>query len=798
MTDGSTKRLPFIGRPVPRFEDLRLVRGAGRYTDDFAFPDQTHAAFVRSPHAHARIARIDTDGARGAPGVVAVLTATDYLADGCVGVRHAAAPTDAVRPQEPAFRYTDGRRPLDEPQLPLAAERVRHVGEAVAVVIGETAAAARDAAQLVGVDYDVLPAVADILEAIGPGAPLVRDGAPDNVALDGEHGDRTATESALASADVVLEHEFRSQRIANAQLEPRSVIGAYEPERESYLIVAGSQGVTRQHTALAAALQVTPDRVRVVCPDVGGGFGPRSYLHAEQVVVAWAARRVGRPVRWTSDRSEAFLTDYQGRDSLTIARLGLDRTGRISALAADCVYNIGAHTIGGYVPLANFSRILTSVYDVPHAWVRMRGVLTNTGCTGPFRGAGRPEAMFIMERLLDLAADRLELDRVELRGRNLIPHERLPHRTPLGLTYDSGDFLHNMNQVLKLADWEGFAQRRAEAAARGLYAGIGLANYVEAPVGAPHERVKATVRPEGVVEVIAGTQSTGQGHETSFAQVVADQLAVTPDQVRLLTGDTALVTSGGGTHSDRSMRLAGTLIVEACKQIRDRCRHLAARVLEVSPHDLIQVQEDGSWEVAGTTRRVSLFELARAVEHDENLPPELRSPITGEAAFTGRIPAHPTGAAVCELEVDPQTGAIQLTRYTAVDDVGQPINPLILHGQVAGGIAQGIGQALTEHAIYEHGTGQLLTSSFMDYALPRADLVPSFTLALTEDPTAGNPLRVKGAGEAGITPCLAAVVNAVVDALSPLGIRHLEMPVTPPRIWSAIRSASESPPPVRA
>jgi carbon-monoxide dehydrogenase large subunit len=521
---------------------------------------------------------------------------------------------------------------------------------------------------------------------------------------------------------------------------------------------------------------VDRDRLRVVCPDVGGGFGPRSRVYPEQIVVTWAARRIGRPVRWTSDRSEAFLTDYQGRDSLTVARLGVTREGRITGLAADAIYNIGAHPVGGYVPMANFSRILASIYDVPHAYVHLRAVLTNTGSTGPFRGAGRPEAMLIMERLLDLAADRLGLDRVEIRRRNLIPHARLPYRTQLGLTYDSGDFLGSMQRALQLAEWAGFPERRAAAAARGRLAGIGVANYVEAPVGDPHEWVRASVRAEGVVELVAGTQSTGQGHETSFAQVAADQLGVTPDQVRLVTGDTAVVASGGGTHSDRSMRLAGTLIVQACEQIRERCRDLAAELLEVSAEDVVQV--DGAWAVTGTDRRVSLFELARTAE------------LTAEAAFTGRIPAHPTGCAVCEVEVDPETGLVCVTRYTAVDDVGQPVNPLILDGQIAGGIAQGVGQALMEHAFYDPATAQLLTGSFSDYALPRATLLPPLTLRLTEDPTSGNPLRIKGGGEAGITPSLAAVVNAVVNALKPFALDHLDMPLTPNRVWSAIRSTS--------
>ena len=758
--------MSFVGRPLPRFEDLRLVRGAGRYTDDFQYPGQVYAAFVRSPHAHAHILNIDRDRARSAPGVIAVLTGADYEADGHGPISHAAQPTDAVRPQIPAFQYANEERPFERPQPPFATNVVRYVGEPLAVVVAETAASARDAADLVEVEYDILPAVADIDEALAPAAPTIWDEVADNVALDGEHGDRAATEDAFSACTTVVDHEFRSQRIANAQLEPRSAIGMYDLETDAYTMVAGSQGVTRQHTALSGALGVPLEHIRVICPDVGGGFGPRSYLQSEQVAVVWAAKRVGRPVRWTSTRSEGFLSDHQGRDSQARLRIGFDASGRIQALAADCVYNLGAHTVGGYVPVANFSRILCSIYDIPHAHVRMRGVLTHTGCTGPFRGAGRPEAMFMLERLLDLAAARLGMDRVELRRRNLIPHDRLPYKTQLGLTYDSGDFLGNMERSLALADWSGFGARRDAARARGKYAGIGVANYVEAPVGAPHERVKATVRTDGVVDLVAGTQSTGQGHETTFAQVLADQLEMHPSRVKVITGDTAVVTSGGGTHSDRSMRLAGTLIVQACEEIRSQSRDRAASELEVAPEDLVFA--NGAWSAAGTDRRVSLFELA---------------PLEAEAKFTGRIPAHPTGCAVCEVEVDPETGAIDVTRYTAVDDAGQPINPLILHGQVAGGIAQGIGQALTEHLAYELGTGQLLTASFLDYALPRATTVPDYVLELAEDPTAGNPLRVKGGGEAGITPCLAAVVNAVVDAV---GASHFAMPVTSERAWRAL------------
>lgn len=764
--------MTYIGRPIPRLEDLRLVRGAGQYTDDFCLPNQAYAAFVRSPHAHARILGIDVRSASISPGVLAVLTAEDYAADGHGPIPHGAQPTDAVDPRQPAFRYADNRKPLEEPQPPLATGVVRYVGEPLAVVIAETAALAHDAATLVEVDYEVLPGVADVHAALAPGTALVWDSAPGNVALDGEHGEREATEAALAQAHVVVEYEFRNQRIANAQLEPRSAIGNYDAEHQRFEMIAGNQGVSRQHAALSAALRVLPEQVHVVCPDVGGGFGPRSYLQSEQVIVVWAAHRVGRPVRWTSDRSEAFLSDHQGRDSIATLRLGLDKAGRMQALAADCIYNIGAYTVGGYVPIANFSRILCSIYAIPHAVVRMRGVLTHTGCTGPFRGAGRPEAMFMLERLLDLAAAKLNIDRVELRRRNLIPHEALPYRSALGLTYDSGNFLQNMERALELADWNGFPTRRSAARKRDRLAGIGVANYVEAPVGAPHERVAATVNADDhTIELVAGTQSTGQGHATSFAQVVADQLGVSPSQVRLITGDTDIVTSGGGTHSDRSMRLAGTLILQSCAQIRSQCLALAAELLEVAPDDV--VQQDGTWAAVGTDRRVTLFDLARASD----------APLRGEAAFTGRIPAHPTGCAVCELEIDPDTFEVHITRYTAVDDAGQPINPLILHGQVAGGIAQGVGQALLEHLQYEPGSAQLLSGSFLDYALPRATTLPDFTLELTEDPTPGNPLRVKGGGEAGITPCLAAVVNAAVDALSSQGVKHLAMPLTPARLW---------------
>jgi carbon-monoxide dehydrogenase large subunit len=541
-------------------------------------------------------------------------------------------------------------------------------------------------------------------------------------------------------------------------------------------MIAGSQGAHRQRAALAAALRVPPDRVRVICPDVGGGFGPRSNLYPEQVVVCWAARRLGRPVRWTSDRSEAFLTDYQGRDAIASGRLALDDSGRMLALSVDMLFNVGGQTMS-YVPLSNAPRVLTSVYDLPCAYAHMRGVVTNTVPTGPYRGAGRPEAIFVIERLIDLAATRLGIDRIDLRRRNLIPRQQLPYQSRMGLNYDSGDFVGNMERALELADWEGFPARRAAAGARGRLAGIGVANYVEAPVGAPQEQVQVAVSPDGTVELIVGTQSTGQGHETSFAQVVADELGVDPGCIHLVTGDTALVAVGGGTHSDRSMRFASTLIVEACRKLRDAARSLAAELLgEV---EAAVSFDQGLFSASASTARLSVLDLV-AGQH---------TPLVGEASFTGRIPAHPTGAAVCEVEVDADTGAVTIAGYCSVDDVGRPINPLILHGQVHGGIAQGLGQALIEGVVLDPGSGQVLSGSFADYAIPTASLFPMLTLALAEDPTTTNPLGVKGAGESGTTPCLAAVTNAVVDALSPLGVRDVPLPATALRIWEALPSS---------
>jgi carbon-monoxide dehydrogenase large subunit len=502
-------------------------------------------------------------------------------------------------------------------------------------------------------------------------------------------------------------------------------------------------------------------------------------------MVAFAACHLGRLVKWTNSRSDAFLTDYQGRDLTIDGRLALAADGRILAYGLTITGNIGAHPVT-YVPLSNASRVAPTVYDIPHAAVTVRAAVTNTVPTAPFRGAGRPEATFAIERLIDIAARRLGMDRVAVRRRNLIRRTQLPYRSATGLTYDSGNFRANMDAVLELADWRGFPARRRAATKRGRLAGIGLANYVESPVGMPSEQVEVSVRAEGVVDVVAGTQSSGQGHETSFAQVLADKLGVTPAQVRLFTGDTAVVAAGGGTHSDRSMRIAGTLLVEASADIVAKARAVFAALARCADDEVDFA--DGLFVSPRSNLRCDVFEIARAVAGESSLPAVLRAPLQSKASFVGRIPAYPTGAAVCEVEVDPESGLVAISRYASVDDAGQPINPLILHGQVHGGIVQGAGQALCEAVIHD-AAGEMLTGSFMDYAMPRAATVPSFTVAFTEDATAGNPLRVKGGGEAGVTPALAVVMNAVIDALAARGIEHLDMPATPSRVWEALRKA---------
>jgi len=803
-------RPSLIGQPLPRLEDQRFVSGRGRYTDDIRIDGQVYAAFLRSPHAHATLVSINTDAARGAPGVIAVLTGADYLQAGYRGINHVPNPADAIEHARPAFMQSSTGQVLNIGHVPLPIDKVRYVGEAVAMVIARTKLEARNAAELIEVDYDALDAVVDAIDAMQPDAPALWNDAPGNLCFQTQIGDRDEARRLLANAHLVLEREFRHSRVVNCQMEPRAAIGDYDEASGTYTLISGSQGAVRLKMALAQALQAPPEQVRVVCPDTGGGFGPRTFLYVEQLAVVWAARAVGRPVKWTGDRSEAFLSDYQGRDAIIRASIGFDRDGRILAIDNEWFGNVGAHTVS-YVPMSNGTRVMTTVYHVPVAAVHVSAVLTNTVPTVPYRGAGRPEATHVMERMLDLAAHALGLDRIEIRRRNLIAHDALPYRTAMGLTYDSGRFLDNMLRAVEVSGWHGFETRRREALARGKLRGIGLANYVESPVGAPRERIEITVLPDGIVDIVSGTQSTGQGHETTFAQVVSTCLGIAPGAIRLRTGDTAFVAVGGGSHSDRTMRLGGMLLVDCCAQLIELARRAAGQWFECDPAALQFA--DGEFHASGGfgasgTRSVTLFELARALK--DNAAPacaqlddkpsassdETSRGLFARAEFTGRIPAHPTGSAVCEIEVDPDTGATTVVNYTSIDDVGQPVNPLIVEGQVHGGLAQGLGQALSETCYVDRETGQLMTGSFMDYGVMRAAGMPPLQLELTEDPTTGNPLRVKGGGESGITPATATVFNALADALDRVNPVHrhdaeLEMPATPRVIWEYLHGEEQ-------
>ena len=745
-------RQPLIGRPLPRREDERLTTGAGRYTSDIAPSDAVHAAFVRTAYAHARILAIRTDVAMASPGVLAVLTAADYAADGHGPIRHLPNPADAIDPSRPAFVSGPGEREVVEtPQPPLAIDVVRYAGEAVVMVVAETAGAARDAADLVEVDYDPLPLVVRSVDAVEPGAVQLWPDATENCSFDLHHGDASAVEQAFAKADVILEHEFTNQRVIAAHMEPRAAFASYDPATETYTVTAGSQGVVRHRAATAGALNVPLPNVRYCTPDVGGGFGARNNVHAEPVLLAWAARRVGKTVAWTSTRSEGFTTDYHGRDIVVRVQMALTADGHILGMRYDNLCNVGAYTVS-FASMQNVVRIATGPYHVPAAEVRVRAVFTNTTPTAPYRGAGRPEIVFAFERLLDLAATRLDIDRVTIRRQNLITRSQFPYQSPLGLVYDSGDFVGNMERVVALAGWDGFAERRARAARAGKLRGIGVANYLESPVGAPRERVTVTVTPT-TVEIISGTQSNGQGHETTFAQVTADLLDVPYESVVLRTGDTEFVTAGGGTHSNRSMRLVSTLLFEICEDLNAQAKAASKTIFELA----------ADFAARGAS-------------------------LTVTADIARRIPAFPTGAAVCELEVDPNSGSVEIIKYTSVDDAGRVINPLIVDGQTHGGIAQGIGQALYEAIDYDPESGQPNGGTFMSYAMPRAYHVPMYDLELVEDRTAGNPLSIKGGGEAGVTPSPAVIINAICQALEAYGVTDVPMPATPETLWRLMQS----------
>jgi aerobic carbon-monoxide dehydrogenase large subunit len=780
MLQSSTKT--GIGQPVRRREDFRLLTGKGCYSDDFSFPEQAYAVMVRSPHAHARIRAIDTREAETAPGVLAVLNGRDMLDDGLQAIPHSVG---TRHPADITLENRDGSPPFIPPHFPMTAEEARHCGEIVAMVVAATLAAAKDAAELVNVDYEPVPAVTHSVTAVQPGAPLARGGATSNTSIDAEIGDAAATDTAFSEAAHIVKFETWVQRIVGVPMEPRAATGTYDPDTRRYTLYAGIGGAVRPKQELAKILGVAEDKVRVVMHEVGGNFGTRGSFNPEFALVAWAARRVGRPVRWTCERSEAFLCDYQARDLAVEAELALDHDGKFIAMRGSNIANVGAYPIS-YGPLAKGVEIMSSIYHMPAVHFRARAAITNTLPTRPYRSSGRPEVMFVMERLIDLAARQCGFDRLELRRRNLVPESAMPYRNPFGMVYDSGAYHRVMDHVVALGDWAGLPMRRAEARARGKYRGIGVSNYVDTATGTPRERAEVIVLPNGIVEVVVGTVSNGQGHETSFAQLIAEWLGVPIDTVRLVTGDTDRVSVGGGSHSGRALRLASIVMLNASRDIIVKGLQIASHVMEAAPADLEFAE--GRFRVKGTDRSLGIFEAAAEALRRNDLPDELRGPLAAESDETVSLASFPYGCHVCEVEVDPETGVVEIARYAAVDDVGRAVNPLIVHGQIHGGITHGLGQALSESCVYDRDTGQLLSGSLLDYALPRADWLPFFTTELSEVPTPTHPLGIRPAGEGGTTPALGVVVNAVVDALAEFGVTHIEMPLTPERVWRAIHS----------
>ncbi len=775
---------PRIGDAVPRKEDLRLLTGAGSFSDDVNLDGQVYAVMVRSPHAHARIIDVEIAEALAVPGVLAVFTGADAMEDGLAPVPHLVrlgASMDIM------LENRDGSEHHRTPHFVLPADKARFVGEALVMVIGETEAAARDGAEQVSIEYEPLPSVTGTAAALTDGAPLVWDDeAATNLCVDADVGDEAATDAAFAGAAHVVRLETWIRRVTGVTMEPRAAVAGFEAETGRYTVYAGSGGTNRQKRETAAVFGIDEDKIRYVAGDVGGNFGTRNAFYPEFALVAWASRRVGRPVKWTCDRSEAFLSDHQGRDLVVEAELALNEAGDFIGLRGSNISNVGGHTVS-FVPLAKGVEIMSGVYRIPATYFRARATLSNTPSTNPYRSAGRPEVNFVMERLVDLAARQCGFDPVEIRRRNMIPPSAMPYENGLGMTYDSGTYEAVMDSALALGDAAGFKSRRAESEARGKLRGFGIGAYVETSTGAPRERADITVLPEGRVDVVIGTLSSGQGHETSFAQLVTEWLGVPFDAVNLITGDTDVVEIGGGSHSGRSMRLAGIVVGKATDEIIQRGGRIASVLLEVAEAD---IDFDGAhFTVAGTDRTISLFDVAAAALEREDLPEDLRGPLSATGDETFRIPAFPFGCHVGEVEVDPETGAYELAAYAGIDDVGRAVNPLILHGQAHGGIAQGLGQAMLELCHYDPETGQNLSGSFMDYALPRAGDMPSFAVEISEVPSPTNSLGIRAGGEGGTTPALAALVNALVDALSDLGVRHIEMPATPERVWRAIQDA---------
>ena len=771
-----------IGQAVKRFEDVRLLRGEGRFHDDVNLPGQTHAVLVRSTHAHARILGIDAAAARRAPGVLAIVTGGDLAREGLGTMRMTLKRT---RP--------DGSPMWAPPHHGLVRDRARYVGDPVALVVAATRAQAEDAAERVRIDYEPLASVTSAAAAVLPGSPPVWDECPDNVSNVFAAGDKAATDAAFDRAARVVRRRYVITRVHAQYIEPRGALGVYDPGEDRYTLYADVQYPHRVRSALATNIFKIPEhRIRVVAGDIGGAFGTKGWQYPEHRLVLWAARKLRRPVKWVCERREAVPADEHARDNVSEAELALDGEGRFLALRVRTLANVGAYVSSDRNLLATFGNVVTlvGVYTFSAAHVQVLSVLTNTNPTAPYRGAGRPEATYVIERLIDDAARELAVDPVELRRTNLIPAAAMPCRTALGVTYDCGEFEKNMDAALKLADVPGFAARREASRRRGLLRGIGVVNAIERAAGPQPEFAEIRFAPSGSATVFMGTKNQGQGHETTFKQILHERLGLDPAEVRYIDGDTDRVGFGMGTMGSRSTVIGGTALWLAADKVIAKGKRIAARLLEAAPADITFA--DGTFAVVGTDRAVALRDVARAAFQPAQLPPGLEPGLYETGTFAPPADTWPNGCHICEVEVDPDSGAVTLVSYVIVDDVGTVINPLTLKGQIHGGVAQGAGQALMEQVVYDQDSGQLLTASFMDYAMPRADTLPDVRIESHPVPTTLNPLGAKGAGEAGTVGALPVVMNAVVDALAPLGVRGLDMPASSARVWEAIRTARAS------
>jgi aerobic carbon-monoxide dehydrogenase large subunit len=772
----------FIGKPMPRKEDARLLTGKGRFTDDFNLDGQAFAVMVRSPYPHARIVAIDAVAAKKMPGVLGVFTGADCAADKLGPIPHDPVPKTKF---DMKLTGPNGGAVFSGPNALLPPDKARHVGEAVAMVVAETKAEAMDAAEAVAVTYEELPFVLRSEDAMRPGAPVLWDEVPNNVTVETVFGNVEATDQAFARAAHVVAKNFHIGRVTGVPLEPRAALGHYDAATGRYTLYAGSGGAVRQKNELVQVLGIAPENLRVLSPDVGGNFGTRNRTFVEFGLVLWAAKKIGRPVKFTATRSEAFLSDYQGRDLVTKVELALDAKHRFIAMRATNISNVGARCVS-LSPLSKGSGLIPGSYAIPATTLRAVAVFTNTMPTNAYRSSGRPEVTFAIERLVDTAAAQLGVDRIALRRKNLVPPKAMPYRNSVGMLYDSGRYAENMNWAMDIADWKGFPARRREAKRRGKLLGRGLANYVESSIGAPREQARIKVQPEGRVDVVIGTQPSGQGHETSFAQVISDLLHVPAESVRIILGDTDVVKVGGGSHSGRSMRHAATVFSKAAVDLIARGKEIAAFVMGAAA-DSVSFS-DGRFVSRDTNLTFDFLELAaEAARH--KLPDALQDGIAMVTDNEMHEPVFPNGTAICEVEVDPDTGEITITRYASIDDVGRCINPLIVHGQTHGAIAQGVGQAMWEQIFLDPDSGQPLTGSLMDYGMPRADILPPFRTEIAEVLSPTNPLGIKAGGEGGTTAAPAVMVSAILDALGELGVRDITMPATPFTVWTAIRKA---------